>query len=60
LYKARVAIKSKNQGKSGGARVITYVVLNVETIYLISVYDKAAYDTAEISILLEILKSEGL
>jgi mRNA-degrading endonuclease RelE of RelBE toxin-antitoxin system len=40
-YKIRLAISSKNTGKSGGARVITYVrVINQEAI-LISIYDKS-------------------
>jgi mRNA-degrading endonuclease RelE of RelBE toxin-antitoxin system len=60
LYKIRIAIGSKSRGKSGGARVITYVILENESIYLISVYDKAEYDTAEINALLKILRKEGL
>jgi mRNA-degrading endonuclease RelE of RelBE toxin-antitoxin system len=60
LYKIRLAIGSKGRGKSGGARVITYVILENESVYLISVYDKAEYDTAEIDTLLKILKNEGL
>ena len=41
--KVRMAIASKNKGKSGGARVITCtVLLNVEhsEIYLLTIYDK--------------------
>lgn len=40
-YKIRMAIKSKNKGKSGGARVITFVKIKNETIYLLSIYDKS-------------------
>jgi len=40
-YKIRLAIKSKRKGKSGGARVITYVYVNAETVYLLSIYDKS-------------------
>jgi hypothetical protein len=40
-YKVRVAVASKGKGKSGGARVITLVVRKVETIYLLSIYDKS-------------------
>ena len=42
--KVRMAITSKNKGKSGGARVITCSVLvNVEStdIYLLTIYDKS-------------------
>jgi mRNA-degrading endonuclease RelE of RelBE toxin-antitoxin system len=60
LYKIRIAISSKGHGKSGGARIITYVILENETVHLISIYDKAEYDTAGIAILLKILKNEGL
>lgn len=39
-YKIRLAIKSKGKGKSGGARIITYLYLELETIYLLTIYDK--------------------
>lgn len=60
LYKIRIAIGSKGRGKSGGIRIITYVIHKNEIVHLISIYDKAEYDTAEISTLLKILKNEGL
>ena len=44
-FKIRMAISSKNKGKSGGARVITYVQIVDETIYLISIYDKSETET---------------
>jgi mRNA-degrading endonuclease RelE of RelBE toxin-antitoxin system len=44
-FKIRIAISSKNKGKSGGARVITYVKIVDATIYLLSIYDKADTDT---------------
>ncbi len=47
VYKIRLAIKSKGAGKSGGARVITYVLILKETVYLLSVYDKS--EQADIS-----------
>lgn len=40
-YKIRLAIKSKGKGKSGGARVITYVVTEAKEVYLLTIYDKA-------------------
>ena len=39
-YKIRLAISSKGKGKSGGARVITYLYLQTETVYLLTIYDK--------------------
>lgn len=41
FYKIRLAVKSKGKGKSGGARVITFVRVFAETVYLISIYDKS-------------------
>jgi hypothetical protein len=44
IRKIRVAIASKNQGKSGGARIIAYdVYLTVceKDVYLITIYDKS-------------------
>ena len=40
-----MGITSKNRGKSGGARVITYVKITDEIIYLLSIYDKADTDS---------------
>src|SRR5476651_308339 len=40
-YKIRMSIASKNKGKSGGARVITYVKFVNEEIFLVAIYDKS-------------------
>lgn len=40
-YKIRMAIAGKGRGKSGGARMITYVQVTKETIFLLAIYDKA-------------------
>lgn len=45
-FKIRVAIASKGQGKSGGARVITYrrvvdAQTGAEWVFLLSIYDKS-------------------
>ena len=39
-YKIRLAIGSKGKGKSSGARVITYLYIEKETVYLLTIYDK--------------------
>ena len=39
-YKIRLSIRSKGKGKSGGARIITYIYKTTKTIYLLSIYDK--------------------
>jgi hypothetical protein len=44
-YKIRMAISSKNQGKSGGARVITLVQIIDDLVVLLSIYDKSEKDT---------------
>lgn len=43
----RLAIASKGKGKSGGARVITYVVTEDLEVNLLSIYDKSDYDTVD-------------
>ncbi len=40
-YKIRLAIASKDKGKSGGARVITYLKVKETYVYLLSIYDKS-------------------
>ena len=40
-FKVRIAIASKGKGKSGGARVITNFIVTDNTVYLLSIYDKA-------------------
>jgi mRNA-degrading endonuclease RelE of RelBE toxin-antitoxin system len=42
-----VAIKSKGKGKSGGSRVITYVVSENEEVYLLTIFDKSEFDTID-------------
>ncbi len=43
----RLAIASKGKGKSGGGRIITYVVTEDAEVYLLSIYDKSDYDTVD-------------
>jgi mRNA-degrading endonuclease RelE of RelBE toxin-antitoxin system len=45
LYKVRMAIASKGKGKSGGARVVTYVKVVNNKIYLAFIYDKNELDS---------------
>lgn len=40
-YKIRVAIQSKGKGKRSGGRIITYVHITEQKVYLLSVYDKS-------------------
>ena len=45
FYKVRMAIKSKGKGKSGGARVITFLKVIKATVCLTSIYDKSEKST---------------
>lgn len=56
-YKIRMAITSKGQGKSGGARLITFVYVLKESIYLLSIYDKSETATISDKELRELIKS---
>lgn len=40
-YKIRLAISSKGKGKSGGARVVTYLHVTESVVYLLSIFDKS-------------------
>ena len=56
-YKIRIAIKSKGTGKSGGARIITYVVTENQEVYLLTIYDKGELDSIDDNTLRAIIKS---
>jgi len=45
FYKIRLAIASKGKGKSGGARMVTYVKVARDTVYLSSIFDKSEKST---------------
>ncbi|MVN23201.1 type II toxin-antitoxin system RelE/ParE family toxin [Mucilaginibacter arboris] len=47
IFKIRIVIKSKGKGKSGGARVITYIVTDNKEVYLLTIYDKSEFDTVD-------------
>lgn len=55
-YKIRLAISSKGKGKSGGARLITNIVIEEETVYLLSIYDKSDKENLSDKELNELLK----
>jgi len=55
-YKIRLAIKSKGKGKSGGARVITYVKIVDGNVFLLTIYDKSDRDTITEKELLALIK----
>ena len=59
-YKIRMAIASKNKGKSGGARVITCVKIVDDTLYLLSIYDKSEQENMPDDEIDAVLKSLNL
>ncbi len=56
-YKIRVSIKSKGKGKSGGARVITYVITPQKEVYLLTIYDKVEFDSIDDKTLRRIIET---
>ncbi|MBN1184526.1 MAG: type II toxin-antitoxin system RelE/ParE family toxin [Bacteroidales bacterium] len=60
IYKIRLAITSKRKGKSGGARVITYVVTDDNEVYLVFIYNKSQLENITKEQILEMLKRAGL
>jgi len=59
VYKIRLAITGTSKGKSGGARVITYVKIIAQTIVLAEIYLKSEYDTVDVDAVIERLSGEG-
>jgi hypothetical protein len=45
FIRLRLAISSKNRGKSGGARVLSFVKVNNTSVLLFSIYDKGERNT---------------
>lgn len=62
-HKVRIAIASKGKGKSGGARVITFITTFVNDSYrvrLLTIYDKSEIDNVSDSYLRMLIDFEGL
>lgn len=59
LYKIRIAVKSKNKGKSGGFRVVTYLLNETEQtvdVNLLIIYDKSDIPNISKKELIDIVK----
>ena len=56
IYKIRLAIASKNKGKSGGARVMSFVKITHTTILLFSIYNKGDKDNISDKEIEELIK----
>ncbi len=55
-FKIRLSIASKGVGKRGGARVITCVHIENDSVYLLSIYDKSEKENISSKELLDLLK----
>jgi hypothetical protein len=60
VYKIRLAIASKGKGKSGGARVITFIKIVDWKGYLVTIYDKGQLDNLTKEQIFDLLKKAGL
>ncbi len=63
IYKVRLADPSKGKGKSGGFRVVTYVVEtkpDSTKIFLVTIFDKSEEETIKKPEVLDIIKRCGL
>ncbi len=63
IYKYRLSVKSKNKGKRGGFRIITFELIvseNEKNVTLLSIYDKSEQAALPKDQITEILKDEGL
>jgi len=58
IYKIRMANSSKNIGKRGGFRVITYYVDENDIVYLVEIYEKNAIENISIEELIKLIKNE--
>jgi mRNA-degrading endonuclease RelE of RelBE toxin-antitoxin system len=55
--KARMTIRSKGRGKSGGGRVIFYYEVAGDTVILLFVYDKSDMENVQTAYIEQILKT---
>ena len=63
LYKVRLATKSKSKGKSGGFRVINYLITKEKgsiKVYVLKIYDKSEESNLRKEVLIKLLKSLDL
>ena len=59
LYKIRLNISGSNKGKSGGARIITYVLTLKETVFLAEIYLKSESETIDEDAMIKRLTEQG-
>ncbi|MCF0058511.1 type II toxin-antitoxin system RelE/ParE family toxin [Dyadobacter sp. CY356] len=59
-YKIRMAVSSKNRGKSGGSRIITCVKIINNSITLLLIYDKSDQNNISDKVLVSLLEENNL
>jgi hypothetical protein len=57
IFKIRLAIKSKNKGKSGGARIITSYLSKDNVLYLLTIYDKSDQESISDEVIYGLLQA---
>ena len=57
IYKIRLAIASKNKGKSGGARILTFVKIVDAVVLVFSIYNNVDRDSISDNEIQELLKA---
>ncbi len=57
IYKIRLSIASKNKGKSGGARVLSFVKVTKTTVLLFSIYSKGEVNNLTDKQIQELIKN---
>ncbi|MFM6975743.1 MAG: addiction module toxin RelE [Sphingobacteriaceae bacterium] len=63
IYKVRISDESKGRGKSGGFRIITYVINETDdctSVYLITILDKSEESTIKKATVLDLVEKCGL
>ena len=56
VYKIRISISSKGRGKSGGARIISYVLVLKEAVLLLTIYNKGEKNSISDKEIKELIK----
>ena len=58
IYKIRLGISSKGKGKSGGARILSFVKVTDTKVLLFSIYNKGEKDTVTDKEIKELMKGQ--
>lgn len=56
-FKIRIPIKSKGKGKSGGGRVITYIINELSEVILLTIFDKSDFETIDDRVLKNLIRN---